>query len=260
MSSSALYLGDVFHRRTRPKSHRLRYRIFQMLIDLDEVAELDRRLRVFSVGRKNLLSFHPRDYLDGGAEPLKERVRRIADRAGVDTGGGPIRLLTMPRVLGAAFNPLSLFFCHRPDGGLAAILYEVNNTFGERHVYVLPVADEEAHTPVLAQSCEKRFFVSPFMPMQMGYRFEVSPPGEAVAVQIDVRDAEGSVLLAGVRGVRKPLSDATLLRAWLGAPLLSAKVVGAIHWEALKLWLKGVKLVDRDPVRGLGITVAEQAA
>ncbi|HEX6866101.1 MAG TPA: DUF1365 domain-containing protein [Caulobacteraceae bacterium] len=259
MSASALYLGTVFHSRTRPKAHRLRYRIFQMLIDLDEVEDLHQRLRFFSVGRKNLLSFYPRDYLDGGPEPLKARVRRLADRAGVDTGGGAIRLLTMPRVLGAAFNPLSLFFCHRPDGGLAAILYEVNNTFGERHVYVLPVADEEAQTPVVAQTCEKRFFVSPFMPMELGYRFDVRPPGEDVAVRIDVRDAEGSVLIAGLRAERRALTDAALLRAWLSAPLLSLKVVGAIHWEALKLWLKGVKLESRNPAPAMGVTVAEPA-
>ena len=131
--ASALYPGAVTHHRLRPKEHRLAYRIWSMLIDLDELDQLDRSLRFFSVNRFNLFSFHARDRGDRSGRDLKAQVEEAMRAGGVEPDGGPIRLLTMPRLLGYAFNPLSIYFCHRRDGEVAAILWEVDNTFGERH-------------------------------------------------------------------------------------------------------------------------------
>ncbi len=215
-----------------------------LLLDLDELAELDRRLRWFSVSRFNLLSFQPRDHGDGSATPLRAQVERHLDAAGLASDGGAIRLLCLPRVLGYVFNPLSLYFCHRQDGGLVAILYEVSSTFGERHTYLIPVT---AGMEEVRQSAAKRLHVSPFMDMALSYDFKVRPPGDKVRVVIDTFDAEGLLLAASFAGVRRELTDQALLAACATHPLLTLKVVAAIHWEALKIALKGVRLRGGPP-------------
>ena len=236
---SGLYRGQVLHTRLRPVRHRLRYRMFMLLLDLDEVPALSRRLKLFGAGRPALLSFREADHGDGTPSGLRRWALGLLAEAGI-TAGGPVRLLTMPRVLGHAFNPLSVFFCHRPDGGLAAMLYQVNNTFGERHTYVVPAEPDAAG--LVRQSCDKAFHVSPFMDMALTYRFRVLPPGDAVSVGIQVADDAGKLLTAAFAAQRRPLTDAALLRAFLSAPLLGLKVLAAIHWEALLIWRKGVGL------------------
>jgi len=243
--ASALYPGHVTHRRLRPREHRLAYRVWSMLLDLDELPELDRRLRLFSVDRFNLFSFHARDRGDGTGRDLKGRVEAAMRRAGIEPDGGPIRLFTMPRLLGWAFNPLSIFFCHRRDGHLAAILWEVDNTFGERHGYLIPVGETVGGE--IRQSCEKAFHVSPFMDMEQTYAFRVRPPDELFSLVIDVHDAEGRILTARHHAARRDLTDRALLGLFFSVPFLTLRVVGGIHWEALKLWLKGVKLRFKPP-------------
>jgi len=242
MVASALYVGHVMHRRTRPRAHRLRYRLFSLLLDLDEIDRLAARLTLFSRNRLNLFAFHDRDYAAGTREPLRAQVERHLAAAGLDLGGGPIRLLTMPRILGFAFNPLSVYFCHDRDGALRAILYEVNNTFGQRHSYLLPV---EQAGGIIRQDCAKDFHVSPFMGMDMRYAFRLAPPGERLSLAITGADAEGPILTAVHSAARRPLTDAELLRAFVTHPLLTVKVVGGILWEALRLWAKGVPVRDR---------------
>jgi uncharacterized protein len=236
---SALYAGAVVHRRAVPRIHTLRYRCFWLVLDLDELPALSTRLTLFSHNRANLFSLHDRDYGDGSATPLRTQVERHLATAGIDIGGGPIRLLCMPRTLGYAFNPLSVYFCHRRDGALAAILYEVHNTFGERHSYLIPV---EAGAKVVRQSCDKRFFVSPFMDMDLRYDFRIVPPGQRVVVAIRGRAGAATVITASIAADRRDLSDGTLLRAFFSYPALTAKVIVAIHWEALRLFLKGLPL------------------
>lgn len=236
---SGLFRGTVVHSRLRPKRHRLRYRIFMVLFDLDELEAMDGRLRLFAYNRAGLLSFHDRDHGDRSGESLRPWVERKLSAAGITPDGGAIELLCMPRVLGHVFNPISAFFYRRRDGSLQALIYEVNNTFGETHSYVLPVADQPGG--LVEQRTPKRFYVSPFMEMDLGYEFHILPPEEATSIAIAARDADGVVLTASFAGKRSELSDAALLSAWLAHPLLSLKVLAGIHWEALCIWLKGTR-------------------
>ncbi len=238
--ASALYVGQVVHTRLRPVRHRLRYRMIALLLDLDEVAALDRSLRLFSVDRFNLFGFSGRDHLAGTDAPLRDQVEVALRQAGIAPDGGPIRLLAMPRVLGGVFNPLSLFYCYGRDGALRAVLHEVNNTFGQRHCYALPIDDPAAS--IHHQRCAKAFHVSPFLDMALEYRFRLTAPAETLSVGIEVQDEDGPILSAGLSARRQPLGDGALLRQWLRHPALSLQVLGGIHWEALKLWRKGLRL------------------
>lgn len=250
MDDGALYLGHVLHRRLRPSVHVLRYRVLHMALDIDRIDALARRLRLFSHGRFNLFAFHDRDVGDGG--PLRPHAERLLDEAGITPDGGRIVLLTMPRILGYAFNPLSTWFCHGADGALRAVIYEVSNTFGERHNYVI-AANPDART--LHQSTAKRFHVSPFLPMDLDYAFRIQPPGERLGIGITVSDAQGPVLAAVHTARRAALSDAALLRAAIAYPLATLKVTAGIHWEALKLWIKRVPLFRKPAPPEQSVTV-----
>lgn len=253
MSGGALYAGTVIHRRVRPRPHRLSYRIYSLLLDLDRVDALAGRLLLFSHNSFNAFSFFDRDYGDGSGAPLRGQVERHMRTAGLAPDGGLIRLLTMPRVLGYAFNPLSIYFCHRRDGTLAAVLYEVSNTFGQRHSYLIPA--EPGKDGLLRQTAEKRFYVSPFMDMAVTYAFRLRPPEEELSVGILASDGEGPVLSAIHTARRRPLTDRALAAVFLAYPLLTLKVVAGIHWEAMKIWAKGVKLRHRPPPPDLPVSV-----
>lgn len=255
MTASGLYAGVVTHARLKPRKHALRYHIFMLLLDLDELEDLDRGLKLFSLKRFNLVSFDPGAHGDGSTTPLKAQVEAQLAAAGI-AHGGPVRMLAMPRILGMGFNPITVFFCHRPDGALSAILYEVNNTFGERHSYLIPADD----APVVKQACEKGFYVSPFMDMDLCYAFRVRPPGEQVQVLVDVDDAEGRVLATGFVAARQDLTDRALFRAWLTHPWMTIGVVAAIHWEALKIWIKGEKVRQRPTKPAWPVTVVTPAS
>ncbi|MCG8442572.1 MAG: DUF1365 domain-containing protein [Caulobacterales bacterium] len=241
---SCLYRGRVMHARLRPFHHRFVYRVFSLLLDIDEAPALARRLRLFSHNRWNLFSFHDRDHgpRDGG--PLRPWIEEHLARAGVDIDGGPVRLLCFPRVLGYVFNPLSIWFCHRPGGELAAILYEVRNTFGDAHGYLIPV-DTARSDGVIVQSCDKGFHVSPFIEMTGAYDFRLRAPDERLSILIRHHVPEGDLLVARHAGSRAPLRDATLARLFFAYPLMTLKVIAAIHWEALRLWRKGATYVPR---------------
>ena len=173
--------------------------------------------------------------------------------AGLTPDGGPIRLLCMPRVMGHVFNPLSVFFCHRRDGTLSALLYEVHNTFGQRHAYLIP--DEPGHGRTIRQHCAKAFYVSPFMRMDITYEFRIVPPADTAVVVVNGDDAEGRVIATSFTGRRRPLTDATLLGLVARHGLLSLKVLCAIHWEALRLWLKGLRLQPRPAPPAHAVTI-----
>jgi DUF1365 family protein len=236
------------HRRIYPRAHRFRYRAFWLLLDLDELAELSGRLRWLSYNRSNLFSVYDSDHGDGSATPLRTQLERELAEAEIELAGGRIRLLCMPRTLGYGFNPLSLFFCYRPNGVLAAIVYQVHNTFGDRHSYVIPVEDDGC---TVHQSCPKRFFVSPFLDMDLRYDFRISHPDERIAVAIRAGSiGKQPVLHAVLAGTRRNLTDRTLLGVFLKIPAVTIKVMAAIHWEALRLWAKGMRLRRRPAPAG----------
>ncbi len=249
--SSAIYFCSVTHTRVRPRRHHLRYRLYSLLLDLDELPRVDAALRLFSHNKFNLFSFYDRDFGDGGPEPLRDQVVRHLVAAGIEADG-PVRVLAMPRVLGHAFNPISIFFCLAPDGTPRAILYEVHNTFGERHSYLARVAAADVSTA--RQECAKDFHVSPFMDMDMKYRFRVKLPGDDVRIAITGSDKNGGLISAIQEGRRANMSDATLARAFFSHPFVTLKVVAAIHFEAVKLWLKGIGVRSKPPAPATFVT------
>ena len=258
---SAIYRGSVMHARLAPVQHRFRYRVFMLLIDLDELPALTKGLRWLSHNRFNLMSLHDRDHGERGAgEGLRAWAERTLGEAGIAPPRGRIELLCFPRILGYVFNPLSLWLCRDPEQRLRAVIYEVHNTFGGRHAYALPVAagqDEAA----LAQRCGKEFYVSPFIPMEAQYSFRLRTPAEAFSLLIRERGEAGEILRAAISGRRRPLTDGELLRAFAAHPLMTLKVIAAIHWHALRLWRKGARF-HRNPAtrRNDGVAAAARRA
>jgi uncharacterized protein len=244
-AAAALYVGDVMHARLKPVSHRFSYRVMSLLIDLDRLVEADRQSPLFGVNRAALYSFRETDHGPRDGSSLRAYAQRHATLHGIDLDAGRVLLLCYPRLLGYTFNPLSAYFCYRVDGQLALIIYEVRNTFGDMHPYVLPVRAGEISDAGVRQQQDKLFYVSPFIEMAMRYHFRVSPPGERVRLRILETDREGPLLAATFNGRRRALTTMTLLRSLFSLPLVTLKIVAAIHWEALRLWLKGARLVPR---------------
>jgi DUF1365 family protein len=251
--ASALYSGTVAHKRLRPKVHALKYRAFWMLFDLDELPALGKAFRLFGHNRFSLFSFYDRDHGDSSGAPLRSWAETHLREAGIATDGGPIRLLCMPRILGYVFNPISIYFCYRRDGSPNAIIYEVNNTFGQRHSYLIAVEPGAGRT--ISQNCPKRLYVSPFNDMDMSYAFKVQPPEATVTVGVDVLDSKGLMLTTSLSGKRRALSDGAIAGVFARHPLLTLKVIAGIHWEALQLWLKGMKITERPPRPDQPVTI-----
>jgi DUF1365 family protein len=243
--SSCFYDGTVMHRRLRPVAHRFAYRVFSLLADLDELPELARRLPLFSHNRWNVMSFLDRDHGPRDGTPLRPWMERQLSAAGVPGPFGAMRILSFPRLFGYVFNPLSVWFCHRRDGGLAAVMYEVSNTFGEHHCYLMPVSGGRSASAALHQECSKLFYVSPFMPMGTRYRFRLREPAERLQFGITEIGCEGAMMSAVQTGWRVKATPMNALRLLAGHPLMTVKVIAAIHWQALRLWLKGAPLFRR---------------
>jgi DUF1365 family protein len=233
--ASALYVGSVRHRRRSPTRHAFRYAVYHVLVDVDELARLDREVRGFGWNRPALTSFRDDDHLGASPLPVREKLRQWLAGEGVVLPSGPVRVLTNLRVLGHVFNPVSWWFCHHEDGRLAFVVAEVNNTFGEAHCYLLDDLDVRADGTVRA-SAAKVFHVSPFLPIEgLEYRFTFVPPGPRVLAHMDVLDGDETVLDATQVGRRVPLRTGTLVRALLRYPLVTLHTVVRIHLQAARL-------------------------
>lgn len=234
--SSALYRGTLRHARRAVRPHAFSYRTYQVLLNLDELAELGARVWPFGYNRPALTTFHDRDHLHEGDEPLREKLSRLLRRAGLDDPSGPTLLLTNLRVLGYVFNPVSFFYCLDRDHHLRTVVAEVNNTFGERHCYLLTDL-RPAAAGVLAEA-SKVFHVSPFFPIAGQYRFTFTPPGQRLDVRIELRRDGSLDFWAGFGADRLPFTSRTLLGALTAVPLVTLRTIAAIHWQALLLWRK----------------------
>lgn len=236
---SCIYRGNVVHARLRPRRHKLHYRVFSLLLDLDELPTIAGHLRLLGFNAPAILSVHESDHGDGRARGLRGWVDEQLVAAGIETGDLRVEMLCYPRMFGYVFNPLTIYFCRDPEGQVRALLYEVCNTFGERHTYVYRI---DSSGQLGAHQGPKLHYVSPFVPMDCVYRFSIETPGEHLLVRIDEMDAEGLLLRASLSGRRVKLDDRGLLAVLFGYPLMTFKVMAAIHWEALRLWLKGMRV------------------
>jgi DUF1365 family protein len=231
--------------------HRLKYSVYSLLFDLDEIDELCRTIPILSHNRFNLVSIHDRDFGPRDGSDLRRWFEASADAAGVSFDGGRISLLAFPRILGYAFNPITVWFGHSLEGRLTVVIYEVHNTFGQSQTYVaaVPDPDENPHGKLPTHSFDKVLHVSPFFDTEGRYRMTMTPPGERYSVTIDYRDRNGERLLTASQvGERRSLTTWTLVRQFLTKPLLTLKVIGGIHAEAFKLWRKGAKYRPVPPV------------
>jgi len=241
--NSCIYSGFITHKRFKPKRHFFTYKTFSLLIDLDEIDNLGKKIKFFSYNKFNFLSFYDIDHGPRDGSSLINWVRNTLDNAKIDIGPGTIKLLCYPRFFGYVFNPLSIFYCYDKNSQLKAILYEVKNTFNEQHTYVFSVSSHSSN--LILHRCDKKFYVSPFMEMETFYNFRLLNPGKTLNIFIRQRDNEGTLLTACQIGKRVEMSSKNLLLQFIKHPLMSFKVILAIHFEALRLWIKGVKFVKR---------------
>lgn len=243
--AATLYIGKVMHARLRPVGHRFSYRVMSLLIDLDRLEAADRQTALFGVNRRAVYSFHEADHGERDGSSLRDYAQRRAAEQGIDLTDGRVLLLCYPRLLGYTFNPLSVYFCHQANGQLALVIYEVRNTFGDIHAYVLPVSSGDVSPAGIRQRQDKQFYVSPFIGMAMRYHFRLVTPKEQIKLRILETDRDGPLLSATFNGRRRALTTTELLRSFFSLPAVTVKIVAAIHWEALRLWWKGVRLVPR---------------
>jgi uncharacterized protein len=238
---SALYEGQVVHDRRAGLRNLFRYRVYMWLVDLDELDALDRRLWAFGHDRRALTTIRSRDHLGDPRRTIRENVDRYLAAHGIDLEGGRVSLLTNARVLGYVFNPLSIFYCRRPDGSLRCVVAEVHNTYGQRHCYLLEPGERGR------ASAGKEFYVSPFLTVDGSYEMTLAPPDERLSVQMSLRQAGERVFAASLTGRRRPLTNATVARMLVRHPLMTARVTSLIHLQGIKLALRGVARVPRPP-------------
>jgi DUF1365 family protein len=238
VDDACIYSSEVMHQRFSSTPYRFRYRVFSLLLDIDAIDRVVATSRLFSRNRFNLLSFYDRDHLPDGAKDLRGWAEGVLARGGISMPGLKVRLLCFPRVLGWVFNPLSLWYCEDQQGAPIAVIAEVRNTFGERHCYLLKPQEGIADWP-LRQSHSKDFHVSPFISMDANYEFRLSRPDEKLRIVIREFQDKQLMLVATQIGSRLPLRSSTLFSQTLRVPLQTLKVLAAIHWHALKIWLQG---------------------
>ena len=242
IKDSSIYIGNVIHKRFKPKIHFFKYKVFSILLDISEIDILDKSLKIFSYNKFNIVSFYDADHGPRDGTSIKEWVIKNLNDNRINTENIKIKLLCYPRIFGYVFNPLSVFFIYNKNSELISILYEVKNTFGEQHAYVFKTKENENY---IKHTCKKKFHVSPFIEMDCTYFFKILKPSEKISVIIDQYDEEGKLLYASQDGDRIELNNKSLVLSYLRHPLMTFKIIVAIHFEAFKLWTKGIKFVKK---------------
>ena len=242
MINSSIYNGQVIHKRFKPKVHSFRYDVFSLLIDLSELEKLDKQVNFFSYNKFNWISFYDKDHGDRDGSSLINWVQKNLRKNKISTENIKIKILCYPRIFGFVFNPLSVFYVYNSNENLISILYEVKNTFGEQHTYIFRI---EKDANLIQNNCSKKFHVSPFIEMNCNYFFRLLKPGNKISVIIDQYDAQDKILYASQDGIRTDFNTKYLVKSFLNHPLMTFKIIIAIHYEAFKLWLKGIKLIKK---------------
>jgi len=242
IKDSSIYIGNVIHKRFKPKVHFFKYRVFSILLDISEIVLLDKTLKIFSHNKFNIVSFYDADHGPRDGTSLKKWVIQNLIDNQINTEDIKIKLLCYPRIFGYVFNPLSVFFIYNKNSELISILYEVKNTFGEQHTYIFKIKENRN---LIKHTCQKKFHVSPFIEMNCTYCFKILKPNNKISIIIDQHDEEGKLLYASQDGNRIDLNNENLILAYLRHPLMTFKIIAAIHFEAFKLWTKGIKFVKK---------------
>ena len=242
IENSSIYTGTVIHKRFKPKVHSFKYKVFSLLIDLSELDFLEKNLKLFSYNKFNILSFYSKDHGPRDGSPLKDWVINNLEKNNIETKDIQIKLLCYPRIFGYVFNPLSVFYVYNKDLDLISIFYEVKNTFGEQHTYIFK---SDKNQNLIQHVCKKKFHVSPFIEMNCIYFFRLLKPGNKISVIIDQNDKEGKIFYASQDGVKSELNNYNLIKTYLKHPLMTFKIILAIHYEAFKLWTKGIKFIKK---------------
>jgi len=241
IKNSLIYNGNVIHRRFKPKAHYFKYKVFSLLIDLDELDIIKKKVKIFSYNKFNILSFFDKDHGPRNGSSIKDWVIKNLKDIGINDDKIQIKLLCYPRIFGYVFNPLSVFFIYNQSSELISILYEVKNTFGEQHTYIFKTNNSN----IITNKCSKKFYVSPFIEMDCEYNFRVLKPSSTISVIIDQSDKNGKLLYASQDGIAQELNTKNIFFSFISHPLMTFKIIAAIHYEALKLWIKGIKLVRK---------------
>ena len=239
--TSSIYNGTVIHKRFKPKIHFFKYQVFSLLIDLSELKILDQKISFFSYNSFNLISFFDKDHGDRDGSSLIEWVKKNLKENKIISENIKIKLLCYPRIFGYVFNPLSVFYVYDKNEELISILYEVKNTFGEQHTYIFKVENNN----LLQHNCEKKFHVSPFIEMDCNYFFRILKPTEKISVIIDQYQSNEKILYASQDGIRRDFTSSELIRSYLKHPFMTFKIIIAIHFEAFKLWSKGIRYIKK---------------
>ena len=242
IKNSFIYTGTVIHKRFKPKIHTFNYKVFSLLIDLSEIDLLHKTLKLFSYNKFNVLSFFNKDHGPRDGSSLVNWVINNLKKNNIESNDVQIKLLCYPRIFGYVFNPLSVFYVYDKNSDLISVLYEVKNTFGEQHTYVFKTKKEQN---LIQHVCKKKFHVSPFIEINCVYFFRLLKPDNKISVIIDVQDPEGKILYASQNGVKSELKNINLIKSYLKHPLMTFKIILAIHFEAFKLWTKGIKLIKK---------------
>ena len=239
--TSSIYNGTVIHKRFKPKVHFFKYKVFSLLIDLSELNVLEKKINFFSHNSFNLISFFDKDHGERDGSSLIDWVKKNLKENNITFEDIKIKLLCYPRILGYVFNPLSVFYVYDKKDDLISILYEVKNTFGEQHTYIFKVKNNN----ILQHSCSKKFHVSPFIEMNCNYFFKILKPGEKISVIIDQYQSNEKLLYASQDGNRGDFTNTELIKSYLKHPLMTFKIISAIHFEAFKLWAKGIRFIKK---------------